>query len=126
MLTDDALLTQVGEVAFGEFQNASETYHDKLRAYAERLPTLTDDELGQECESAIYDRALVNSFRGNWEHEHFKASACFSEAECRAMASGHVRYCPSPTIYGRAHARVMRQHGHTPSPEGTCTCGKEG
>jgi hypothetical protein len=111
-----------GPVACREFDNADDHYKPGLIDWARSLPTLDDDEFANVAASAIYDSALANQFRGNWEHDHFKATACFTEGKRRYVAAGHDEDCRGETLYGLAHARVMREQGHTPSPAGECTC----
>lgn len=122
-ITETELRDIVGPVAFGEYEGASDYYKPNLMAWASELRTLSDDEFMHETVSAIYGSALVNSWRGNWEHEHFKASACHTEAKRRHVAAGHSEDCRGETAYGRAHTQLMRDHGYTPQPHVDCTCG---
>lgn len=122
-LTMEELREVVGLVAFGEYEGARDFRKPELLEWASRLRDLSDDEFMGETLSAIHGSALVNSWRGNWEHEHFKASACHTEAKRRHVAAGHSDGCRGDTIYGRAHARLMRDHGYTPQPHLDCTCG---
>ncbi|MEV4672801.1 hypothetical protein AB0K34_14185 [Actinomadura sp. NPDC049382] len=115
----------VGPVAIGEFDNAKDHYKPGLIEWASKLPTLSDQAFLTECTRAIYESALVSRFRGNWEHEHFKASACYTDAKRRHAAAGHSPECNASTLYGRAHALAMRSAGHTPRPLTGCTCGRE-
>lgn len=114
----------VGPVAVREFNNAADHYKPGLLVWARDLPTLTDEQFLTECSHAIYDSALVGRFRGNWDHEHFKASACHSEAKRRHVAAGHASDCRGSTLYGQAHARAMREAGHKPPALTGCTCGR--
>jgi hypothetical protein len=112
----------VGPVAVREFDNADDHYKPGLIDWARNLVGLTDDEFADVAARAIYNSALVGSFRGNWEHDHFKATACFTEANRRHVAAGHAEDCRGDTLYGMAYARVLRENGHTPSEPGVCTC----
>ncbi len=112
----------VGPVAAHEFANASDHYKPGLIDWARNLPTLSDDEFTNLTASAIYDSALVSRFRGNWDHDHFKASACYTEAKRRHVAAGHDKDCRGATWYSLAHDRVMREQGHRPSPPSPCNC----
>lgn len=114
----------VGLVAAREFDAAADHYKPQLAAWAQNLPTLGDGEFLNAARSAIYNSALANSFRGNWEHDHFKASVCYTEANRRHVAAGHDTDCRGDTLYSRAHAQVMRSHGYEPSPATPCTCGQ--
>lgn len=114
----------VGPVAVNEFNSASNHYKPGLIKWATALPSLSDEQFLRECTRAIYDSALVGKFRGNWEHEHFKASACFTDAKRRHRAAGHSADCKASTLYGQAHARAMREAGHTPPALTGCTCGR--
>lgn len=118
-LTDEALTALVGLVAAREFRAADECYYAELEEYAFNLPTLTDKRLYEITSAAIYISALVNSFRGNWEHEHFKASACFHESQRRHKLAGHSDTC-SDDIYTRAYDAVMKSQGHTPNAHPPC------
>lgn len=112
----------VGPVAVREFNAAADHYKPNLITWARNLATLDDNQFMDEAASAIYDSALTSSFRGNWEHEHFKATACFAEANRRHRSAGHDQGCQGETLYGRAHARVMEDNGHKPGRPGACTC----
>jgi hypothetical protein len=120
------LVDRIGAVAAGEFDRVPEFAKPRLMAWIERLPTLSDRELFEECESAIFGSASVARFRGNFEEEHCQASACYHEAERRLVAAGHREGCGGPSVYSRAHARIMRSHGYTPTPDGTCECFEQG
>jgi len=113
-----------GPVAAQEFNGAKDTYKADLVTWARDLPDLSDDAFARECAHAIFDSAQASRFRGNWEHEHFKATACFREARRRHVAAGHSDDCRGDTAYGFAHARVMKANGYTPSPPASCTCGE--
>jgi len=120
--TEIDLVSLVGPVAATEFEASEDCYKPGLLEWAGKLRDLDDAEFEAETSSAIYDSALVNSFRGNWNHEHFKATACFHEAQRRHVAAGHSEDCRGETIYGRAHSRLMRDHGYTPAAAGECRC----
>lgn len=116
--------TLVGPVAAGEFDNAADHYKPALIEWAQNLPALNDDEFLRTTRTAIYNSALANSFRGNWNHDHFKATVCYKEAERRHTTAGHNADCRGDTLYSQAHSRVMRDAGHQPSPTSPCTCGR--
>lgn len=117
--------TVYGPVAEQEFDSAPDWARPDLTAWLERLPTLSDDEFTDEAMSAIHNSALVNSFRGNWNHDHCKATAAFSEAQRRYRAAGHTGNCTGDTIYAQAFRRVWRSQGHDLSayPVRLCDCG---
>ncbi len=112
----------VGPVAEREFANAADHYKPGLIDWARRLHLLPDEAFLDAAATAIYDSALVSSYRGNWEHDHFKATACYTEAKRRHVAGGHDEDCRGETLYSQAHARVMRASGHQPGEPGVCTC----
>lgn len=112
----------VGQVALRELESAKPIYTDSLITWARLLHTISDPALIAECESTIYDSALAQSFRGNWEHAHFKASACYTEARRRHIASGHTDECRGDTLYSKGYGRVMRSEGHAVRPAVSCTC----
>lgn len=120
--TDEQLIDLIGVVGIGEYKGAAEWALPKLDAWIGGLRDLTDEEFGTECQAAIYESALCNRFRGNYEHIHCMATACFHESRRRHMAAGHDRDCNGPSLYSRAHATVMRDHGYTPTADGTCDC----
>lgn len=114
----------VGRVAADEFNNAADTYKPALLDWAQNLHTLTDDGFVDVATEAIYNAANAGRFNGNWDHEHFKASACFNESRRRHAAAGHAGYCQDDTLYSRAYAKALRAAGHR-APETTpCRCGK--
>jgi hypothetical protein len=112
----------VGSVAMEEFNNAKDHYKPGLIAFALMLPELNDLEFIEIATDAIYESASLNSWNGNWEHEHFKASVCFTESKRRAIAEGHNRYCSS-SLYQRAYNRAVVEAGHPGmTSEAECGC----
>lgn len=125
MIDADSIADIVGPVAVTEFNNAADHYKPRLIVWARELPTLTDEQFLSECTRAIYDSALVGRFRGNWEHEHFKATACYYDAKRRHTGAGHSSDCRGGTLYSQGHAAAMRSAGHAPLTVAACTCGTE-
>jgi hypothetical protein len=119
--------TRYGPIAEQEYDRAGDAHKPTLAAWLDKLPTLSDADFSDEAASAIHGSALVNSFRGNWEHEHCKASAAHNEAQRRHKAAGHTEDCRGDTIYSRAFAQVWREQGHAPSayPPKPCDCGAQ-
>lgn len=113
----------VGPVGAKEYEDAEDYYKDDLAAYARGLADRSDADFLGESVAAICEAAMTNSWRGNWKHVDFKATACYYEAKRRHQAAGHAKDCRGETIYSRAHARAMRQNGHIPMPPTDCTCG---
>jgi hypothetical protein len=116
------LVAAIGPVAAREFEGAKIYEKPKLLAWIERLPSQTDDEFAEECSHAIYGSALAMRFRGNWEADHCRASACFHESRRRLVRDGHAEDCRGPSIYSRAHSALMRGHGYAPTADGECRC----
>lgn len=111
----------VGAVAAREYHDSPEWAKPKLREWVEKLPSLSDkDLLGETC-SAIHGSALTNSWRGNWEHEHCKASACSHESRRRMVRDGHGEWC-GPSIYTRAYRDVTLGQGYDWPDDSTCRC----
>lgn len=117
--------TRYGPVAEQEFAGAKDAHKQSLTDWLNRLPDLSDEEFFWQAASAIHGSALVNGFRGNWEHEHCKATAAHAEANRRHQQAGHTADCRGDTIYSRAFAQVWREQGHSASayPPKPCTCG---
>lgn len=111
-----------GLVAEREYAAAPDWDKPKLAEWLAYLPSLSDAAFLDHAAGAIYDSALANRFRGNWEGTHCRATAAYGEAKRRHLAAGHSEDCQGPTLYSNAHARIMREHGYSPSPDGTCTC----
>lgn len=114
-----------GPIAAQEYDNAPDYAKVPLGVWLTELPTLPDDEFGRRAASAIHDSALANRFRGNWDHDHCKATAAFKEAQARHWAAGHTEACTGDTIYSRAFRQIWIEQGHDrssyqPKP---CTCG---
>ncbi len=124
-ITDTELADILGPVGIGEYEAAPEWAKPKLRDWAEKLGSLSDEDFFAEAASAIHGSALMQSFRGNYEHEHCKATAAFKEAQRRHCGAGHTSDCHGDTIYSRAHTSVMRGQGHTPSDPSPCSCGAD-
>jgi hypothetical protein len=120
--TEIDLVDLVGVVAAGEYEAAKDIYKPRLLLWTQKLSTLDDVEFARETSRAIYESATVARFGSGWDHEHFKASACFHEAERRHVAAGHDEDCRGETIYSREHARLMREHGYAPTEPGQCRC----
>lgn len=116
------LVALVGAVAAGEYEAAKDFYKPGLLEWAGKMRSLSDAEFLTDAKCAIFDSASCNRFRGNWEHEHFKATACWFEAKRRHIAAGHDEDCRGETLYSRAHASVMRDHGYAPTEPGECCC----
>lgn len=123
-LTDDQITDLFGPIAFREFDGSQDWAKPKLREWLDSLADLDDTEFLAEAGSAIHGSALAQSFKGNWEHEHCKATAAYREAKRRHLAAGHADDCYGDTIYSRAHANVMRSQGHTPIEPTPCSCGR--
>jgi hypothetical protein len=117
--------TRFGPVAEREYDGAADHAKAALTAWLEQLPTLPDDEFLTAAATAIHGSALVNSWRGNWEADHCKATAASAEAKRRHHAAGHTEDCTGDTLYSVAFARVWRSQGHSPDayPPRPCDCG---
>lgn len=115
------LASFVGQVAVTEFRAARECYHDELLTFARTLPILDDIRLQSITESAIFSSALMSGFRGNHNHVHFKATACFHECQRRHRVGGHRDDC-AHDIYTRAHDAVMMSQGYEVRTHEPCTC----
>ena len=121
-LTHDELVDLIGTVGAGEFENSPDYAKPELTEWIRKLRDLSDKELFAESRHWVYEGALVQRFRTNFDHIHCKGTACFHESRRRLMLAGHDKGCAGPSIYSRAHATVMRDNNYTPSPEGTCAC----
>lgn len=122
-ISDTELADILGPVGIREFEASPDWAKPKLRDWAASLAGMSADDFFGEAASAIHGSALMQSFRGNYEHEHCKATGVFKEAQRRHRAAGHADDCYGDTIYVRAHASVMRSQGHTPSEPQACSCG---
>lgn len=118
----DKLLQLAGIVGAGEFNATYEGRKAHLWAWLTELPNLTNQELFDEAKYCIYDSASCGRFRGNFEDVHCRATACYKEAGRRHVAAGHAEDCRGETIYSRAHAANMWDHGYTPTASGECHC----
>lgn len=116
------ILDQFGPIVRQEFEAADERYRLEILEWLATLAPMSDEELQAEAEYRIYDSASSQRFRGNWEHIHVKATACYDESVRRLLAQGHGRFCSAPSVYGRAYNAVMRSHGYAERPEGKCNC----
>ncbi len=122
LLTREEVDGLVGGIAAGEYESAPEYAKAELSDWLRTVRDLSDEDLAAECRRWIYEGALVQRFRMNFDHIHCRATACYSESARRLTLAGHERHCHGPSIYSRAHASTMRDHGYQPSPEGTCVC----
>lgn len=109
---DTELLELTGPIGYDEFENAPEWAKEALRAKLVELTTLSDDEFVEAAEHAIYESALVQRFRGNWEHHHCYATACCHQSELRRLAAGHAEECRDKTLYTEAYDNVVRAAGY--------------
>jgi hypothetical protein len=111
-----------GPVTADEFENSPESSKPALLVWLASLRTMTDAEFRDACETAIYDSASAGRFAGNFSNVHCRATACFNESRRRLVLAGHSDDCRGPSIYSRAHASLMREHGYRPTADGTCKC----
>lgn len=123
----DAIAEIIGPVAYREYENAGDVHRPALTDWILTLRDLDDEDFLGVAAAAIHGSALVNSFRGNWDHEHCKASAAYREAGRRHLAAGHDEDCRGDTIYDAAFRNVWRSqgYGHSAYPLKPCTCGAE-
>lgn len=119
---DKELLELTGIVGYHEFESAPEYAQAKLRERLVALTELDDDDFVSEARVAIYNSALVNRFRGNWNHDHCYATACYHQSELRRLAAGHLENCRAQTLYTRAYDEVTRQHGMQIREYPPCEC----
>lgn len=115
----------IGQVAFREYDGSPDWAKPTLLAWCVNLPNLTDDVLRSEATRAIHDSALVQRFKGNWEHDHCRASAAYHESQRRHHVAGHASDCRGDTIYSAAYRDAVRGAGHTSLTRALqpCTCG---
>lgn len=119
---DIEAIVALGPVCVREYDHALPRYQPDMVSYAASLSAMADQELLVAAEDAIYTSALVSRLKGNWEHDHFKASACYSESERRAAAAGR-QGCARHSIYDRAYRRAFETGtGQRPGPVPVCTC----
>lgn len=118
----------LGPIGAREFNTAPDHSKPKLIEWARTLRGLDDVTFLSEAASTIHGSALVNSFRGNWDHEHCKGSAVYHEANRRHLLAGHDADCRGETIYGRAFRYVWVGQGHNPATYRPmpCTCSRQG
>lgn len=119
---DKELLALTGIVAYREFESAPEWSKEELRAKLIALTTLTDEEFIEAAERAIYESALMSRFRGNWNHDHCYATACYHQSELRKVAVGHAEDCRAPTLYSLAYDNVTSRHGMGVRDHSPCAC----
>jgi hypothetical protein len=120
---DKELLALTGIVAYREFESAPEYSKERLRARLVELTTLSDEEFVRACESAIYDSALMQRFRGNHEDVHCLATVCYYQSELRkTLLHGHEVECNAETLYTRAYDAVISRHGMNPGEHPPCEC----
>jgi hypothetical protein len=101
-----------GRVGRREFEAAADHYKPALYEWVKSLSALDDRAFEAEAAMAILGSAVANSWSGNWEHEHFKASACHFESN-RRKAEAHDEGCEISTLYERAYNSVVRSQGHS-------------
>lgn len=121
-MTDDELKDAIGVVALDEYRGAPDFEKPKLNAWIGTLRDLSDDEFLTVARSAIYHSALTASWRGNWNADHCRASACYHESRRRLVLAGHDRDCRGQSLYSRAHSELMCEHGYAPTAAGVCEC----
>lgn len=124
----DTLADILGIVGIREYESAPAWAQAKVEMWAAKLRTRDDDDFMWEAASCIHASALANSFRGNWEAEHAKASACHHEAKRRHLAAGHTKDCRGDTLYSRAFVEAWAGQGYSRSayPPEPCDCGQGG
>lgn len=120
---DKELLALTGIVGYREFEHSPEHAKEKLRAKLIELTSLDDDEFTRAAESATYDSALMQRFRGNHEDIHCLATACYYQSELRkTLIHGHEVDCNAETLYTSAYDAVISRHGMDPGEHPPCEC----
>lgn len=125
-MTEEELAEVVGSSAMRDYADVRDYEKSRLLEWAARLRFMSNDELFTETVQAVSGAALANNRSWYWDPDHFRSTACWHEAQRRHTEAGHDEECRGSTIYSRAHARAMRDHGFDPSPSTACTCGLEG
>jgi hypothetical protein len=123
-MNEEELGEVIGVVAMREYHGATENEQAQIRSWLPRLRAMGDSEFIREATYRIEWSARENNSR-NAEGVHCMATVCYVEAKRRYTEAGHSDTCLGTNLYGTAHARAMRNHGHTPSDPYPCTCGKE-
>lgn len=122
--THEALVELAGPVAAREFEQIPQ---DALKAETWRkikaIAPMEDEVFLEQAESAIVAEAVLQNFRGNHASTYALTSAFYNDSVRRAKLAGHAEVCPA-SLYSRAHARVMRDHGHKGGST-RCTCNQE-
>lgn len=119
---DKELLALTGIVGYDEFENSPDWAKDELRRKLVALTQLDDEDFVREARGAIYNSALVNRFRGNWNHDHCYATACYHQSEQRRLAAGHLEECRARSLYAWAYDEVTREHGMEVRDYLPCEC----
>jgi hypothetical protein len=116
-----------GPIAEQEFEMAADHHKEELEAWLNLLPELSDEDFFWRAASAIAGSALAERFKGNWNHEHCKATAAYTEARRRHVEDGHLEDCSGDTIYSQAFVQAWTEQGHDPDayPPQPCNCGAE-
>ncbi len=116
-----------GPIAEQEYDSVDDAHRPALDRWLDALPALPDDEFLHAAASAIHDSALAERFRGNWNHDHCRATAAFNDARRRHRAAGHADSCTGDTLYAEAHRKVWIEQGHSADayPPRPCDCGAE-
>lgn len=120
------LVELIGATAAREYDAATASSKPALDSWIDRLRDRDDNDFMWEASSCILSSALVNSWRGNWEDDHCKASACHHEAQRRYRLAGHDDDCRGDTLYSRAFVEAWASQGHSRSayPPKPCTCSR--
>lgn len=121
-VVDAAVEARWGPVVAREFTSAEPGDRAGVLEFLDRLPDLDTREFLDQAEHAIYTSSLMSGFRGNWQHEHAKASACYTESCRRAEAAGRNPSCDRHALYSQAYRRVSISQGYGPGPRSECSC----
>jgi hypothetical protein len=124
-MTNETLADLIGPRAMHDFEKATEAERYRIRAWAQKLPDLSDDAFYELCIEVVTAGAFSESQRATAEEPYIKASACVFQARQRHVKAGHSSECEGDDLYREGYNEAGRRFGFQVSDPNPCTCGPD-
>jgi hypothetical protein len=124
-MTDETLSDLIGPGAMHDFEKATEAEQYRIRAWAQKLPDLSDGAFYNLCIEVVTAGAYSESQRATADEPYIKASACNFQAKQRHVRAGHSPECEGDDLYKEGYDEAGRRFGFQVSEPNACTCGRD-
>jgi hypothetical protein len=123
-MTNETLADLIGPGAMHDFEKATEAERYRIRAWAQKLPDLSDGAFYDLCIEVVTTGTRSESQRATAEEPYIKASACNFQAKQRYMKAGHSSECEGDDLYKEGFNEAGRRFGFSVDEPNPCTCGR--